>query len=129
MLQKIPVPTLIVAALILVAVLLPGSTLPDTPGIPGFDKIVHFTMFLTLAVAVQLDFNPGGLRSMLIVVFLALVFSALTEALQLMVDGRAAELVDMLADLAGFGVGIAARHPLSNRVRKIGYWVAGMLKK
>ncbi len=129
MLQKIPVPTLLVATLILVAVLLPGSSLPEAPGIPFFDKIVHFAMFLTLAIAVQLDFKPVGSRPLLVVVLLALAFSALTEALQLMVDGRAAEIVDMLADMAGFSVGIVARHPLSNMVKKLGNWASGTFKK
>ena len=128
MIQKIPLPTVLVVMLILVAVLLPGSSLPEAPGIIGFDKLVHFAMFLTLAIAVELDFKPVGLRSMLLVVFLALAFSAITEALQLLVEGRAAEMLDMLADMAGFGVGLVARHPLSNMAMRIRKRAAKILK-
>jgi VanZ family protein len=112
MISRFPIPTLLVTALILVAVSLPGSSLPDAPGIPGLDKIVHFTLFLMLAVAVQLDFNPAGTRRLLFTLVLALAFSALTEAIQLFVDGRSSELMDMLADMAGFLVGLVARRPL-----------------
>ncbi len=103
---------MLVTALILVAVLLPGSSLPDSPSIPGFDKMVHSVMFLTLAVAMHLDFKLEGKRRLITALVVGLAFSALTEALQLLVDGRASELFDMLADMAGFIVGIIARSPL-----------------
>ena len=113
MISRLPVPTILVTALILVAVLLPGSSLPDTPGIPGLDKLAHFTLFLMLAVAIQLDYSPSGPRRIWVTIIAALAFSALTEALQLMVDGRSSELMDMLADMAGFLAGMAARRPLA----------------
>ena len=113
MISRIPTTTILVTAIILVAVSLPGSTLPDAPGIPGLDKMVHFTLFLMLAVAVQLDFKPAGPRRLWLTVALGLAFSALTETLQLFVDGRSSELVDMIADMAGFLVGLAARRPLA----------------
>jgi VanZ family protein len=114
MTTRFPWPTAAVACLILVAVLLPGSTLPDSPGIPGFDKMVHFIMFLTLAAAAHLDYDLYGRRRLLVACAAAIAFSALTEALQLLVDGRSAEMVDMLADLAGFAAGLAARKPLAS---------------
>lgn len=110
-----PVPTILVAALILVAVLLPGSSLPDAPGIPGFDKIVHFILFGSLAVAARRDFGLAARRQLLTALVAAVLFSALTEALQLLVDGRSSELVDMVADLAGFAAGL-----LLTRVRRPG---------
>jgi VanZ family protein len=119
MISRLPLPTILVTALILVAVLLPGSSLPDDPGIPGLDKMAHFTLFLMLAVAIQLDFSPARPRSLWLTVAVALAFSALTEALQLMVDGRSSELVDMLADMAGFLAGIAFRRPLAAFALKI----------
>jgi VanZ family protein len=113
MAKRIPFLTIVVSALILVAVVLPGSALPDSPGIPGFDKMVHFAMFLSLAVAMHHDFQLAGKRRILAAVIAALVFSIFTEALQLMVDGRASELVDAIADMAGFSAGIIARQPLT----------------
>jgi len=110
---RFPVPTILVTALILVAVLLPGSSMPDSPGIPGFDKMVHFVMFLMLAVAMHCDFKLEGKRRLMTALFIGLAFSALTEALQLLVDGRASELLDMLADAAGFIVGLFFRRTLT----------------
>jgi len=118
MIPRFPIPTFLVTALILVAVSLPGSSLPDAPGIPGLDKMVHCILFLMLAVGVQLDFNPTGARQLLLAAALALAFSALTEAIQLFVDGRSSELVDMIADMAGFLVGLAARRPLASLALK-----------
>ncbi len=104
-------PTIAVASLILVAVLLPGSALPEGPGIPGFDKFVHFCLFAALAAAAHLDFGLEGARRLAWALAAAVAFSSLTEALQLLVDGRAAELLDMVADLAGFAFGLAVRRP------------------
>jgi len=110
--RPIPLLTVIVTVLILVAVMLPSSSLPDAPGIPGFDKLVHFLMFLTLAVAMHHDFTLEGKRRLITALALGLAFSALTEAVQLFVDGRSSELVDMVADTAGFLTGLAARRRL-----------------
>ncbi len=113
MISRLPVPTLFVTALILVAVLLPGSSLPDAPGIPGLDKMAHFTLFLMLAVAMQMDFSLAGARRLGLALVAVLAFSALTEALQLMVDGRSSEMLDMVADMAGFITGLVWRRRLA----------------
>lgn len=107
MIRKFPAFTIIIASLILVAVLLPASALPDAPGLPGLDKLAHFAMFLALAVAVRFDFSLGSRRRLALAFFAALAFSALTEALQLLADGRSAQLPDMFADIAGFAAGLA----------------------
>ena len=109
MIRKFPALTIIVVSLILVAILLPASALPDAPGIPGLDKLAHFTMFIALAVAVRFDFGLGSRRRLVLAFSAALAFSALTEALQLLADGRSAELLDMFADIAGFAAGLAVR--------------------
>ncbi|MBU0928095.1 MAG: VanZ family protein [Spirochaetes bacterium] len=114
-----PVLTILVASLILVAVLLPGSAVPDGPSIPGFDKMVHFVMFLALAVAAHIDFFVARGGRAVAAVLAALAFSACTELAQLAVDGRSAELLDMAADMAGFSVGLAARAPLSALATRI----------
>ncbi len=119
MAKRFPFPTAATAALILVAVLLPGSALPDGPGIPGFDKLVHALLFITLAAAAHLDFGLDGPRRVAFALVAALAFSALTEALQIAVDGRSSELADMLADMGGFAVGLAARRPLAGAARKV----------
>lgn len=115
-----PLPTIIVTALILAVVLLPGSALPETPGIPGFDKMVHFLMFLTLAIAIHIDFGLTDGRRLGIAIVAALVFSALTEALQLLVEGRSAELFDLVADMSGFIAGLATRSSLASLAVRTG---------
>ena len=116
--RRLPILTGSVAALILVAVLLPGSSLPEGPGIPGFDKLVHFCLFAALAVAAHLDFCIEG-RRLAWALAAAVAFSALTEALQLLVDGRASELLDMVADMAGFAFGLLVRRPSAAVVRAV----------
>jgi len=118
MYRRLPLLTLCVAALILVAVLLPASSLPEGPGIPGFDKLVHFCLFAALAVAAHLDFSIEG-RRLAWALAAAVAFSALTEALQLLVDGRASELLDMVADIAGFAFGLLVRRPCASVARVV----------
>lgn len=113
MTRPIPVLTIVAVALILIAVSLPGSDLPDSPGIPGFDKLAHFAMFVSLAVAMHRDFKLVGKRRVIAACVAALVFSVFTEALQLIVDGRSSEIFDAIADMAGFAAGIIARRPLT----------------
>ena len=109
MLHKFPAFTILVASLILVAVLLPASALSAAPRIPGLDKLVHFALFFALAVAVRFDFGLGSWRRFALALVAALAFSALTEALQLLADGRSAGFLDMVADMAGFAAGLMAR--------------------
>ena len=51
--------TLTVSILIIIAVLIPGSNLPDV-NIGGYDKLIHIGMFFTWALAVRFDFEPEG---------------------------------------------------------------------
>lgn len=98
--------TLIVSAAIVVAVLIPGDNLPDV-GVGGIDKVVHVGMFAAWAMAVRYDFSLKPFPSLL--VFLAgLFFSALTEVLQLLVEGRSFDLYDMAADGLGVAAGLLA---------------------
>jgi VanZ family protein len=98
--------TPIVSLLIIIAVLIPGKDLPDV-NIGGYDKIIHMAMFAVWGVAVRYDFNARPFNFLL--VFLAgISFSALTEILQLLVEGRSFDLYDMAADAIGLIVGLMA---------------------
>jgi VanZ family protein len=97
-------PTIIISVLIIVAVLIPGSNLPDVSMV-GFDKIVHIAMFTLWALAVRYDFNSPSFNAF-IVFLLGVCFSVLTEALQLMVEGRSFDLYDMIADGTGLLLGL-----------------------
>ncbi len=106
-------------AVILVALLLPASSLPDGPGVPGADKLVHALLFLALAVAMHADLGLGDGRSVGLAVVAALAFAAATEALQLGVDGRSADSLDVVADAAGFVIGLMIRRPSSALARRL----------
>jgi VanZ family protein len=90
--------------LILVAVLLPGSQVPDV-GFAGIDKLAHIALFALWAVCVRLDFTPGFRWQL----WLAggLLFSFLSEVLQIMVEARTFDWMDMVADAAGLLLGIS----------------------
>jgi VanZ family protein len=95
--------TIIVSILIIIAVLLPGSSIPEV-GVVGFDKVVHFGMFATWAIAVRYDFQS---KYKFLFAFVAgISFSLLTEILQILVEGRTFDLYDVLADVTGLLFGL-----------------------
>jgi VanZ family protein len=96
------VPSIVVTLLIIVAVLIPGSTIPNV-NIIGFDKIVHVTMFFTWAAALHCDFPR---THYLKIIFLGLAFSVSTELLQLVAEDRSFDWYDMVADGIGLCVGL-----------------------
>lgn len=107
--------TIIVSTLIIIAVLIPGSNIPSVELI-GFDKFVHITMFLSWAVA--LKFDVSGLKSWMVISF-GLLFSLLTEILQLFVEGRSFDWFDMVADLGGLLIGVVIAPTFARVVNKI----------
>jgi VanZ family protein len=109
--------TVIVSLLIIIAVLIPGSNLPDV-SLGGLDKIVHIGMFATWAVAIRYDFYNKGFK--FLPLFLAgLAFSLLTELVQLMVEGRTFDVYDMLADAIGLLIGLLISGQILKLVSKI----------
>lgn len=101
--------TAVVSTLIIVAVLIPGRNIPDV-GMGGVDKLVHICMFAVWALAVRHDFSPTHLR--FLAIFIAgIFFSVLTEALQLLVEGRSFDIYDMVADAIGLIIGLAISTP------------------
>ena len=99
--------TLIVSILILVAVLIPGSNIPDV-SVVGVDKFVHVTMFASWAVALAFDFRffrPWQIFA------LGMAFSIFTEILQLFAEERSFDLYDILADAGGLLLGLLLAKP------------------
>jgi VanZ family protein len=108
--------TILVSFLIIVAVLIPGSQIPD-PGIVGLDKFVHIGMFATWAIAVLYDFEPRTIQ--FLYVFIAgTTFSLLTELVQILVEGRTFDLYDIFADFAGLAIGLLIGKPIVAFIRK-----------
>lgn len=108
--------TPLVSVLIVIAVLIPGKDLPDVD-IGGYDKLIHLVMFATWALAVRFDYRQ---RWSTLVVFVAgVVFSLLTEVLQIQVEGRTFDLVDATADAAGLLTGLLLSPPFLRLVERI----------
>jgi VanZ family protein len=89
--------------LILVAVMLPGSKVPDV-GIIGIDKAAHFALFAAWVISLRHDFDQRFKWGWAFGVGLA--FSVLTEVVQIRVDGRAADWMDVVWDTVGLLFGI-----------------------
>lgn len=89
--------TLVLAAVIAAATLLP---LPSGPGLPGSDKTHHILGFAALTLPLAAT-HP---RALLWLVPVLAGYGGLIELVQPLV-GRARELADWLADLAGVGLG------------------------
>lgn len=109
-------PTILITVLVLTAVLWPGSMLPEQPSkIPGFDKIVHVCLFFAWTVAVVHDFNLKWHQTLGVVVMFALA----TELVQLGVEGRSFDPMDLLADTAGAIFGLVLSGFVIRIIKKV----------
>ncbi len=91
-------------ALILVFSLYPSSGLPENPGIPNLDKLVHFFLYLIFSLLWMCFIsdiqNLAGLLRLFVVIFL---LTLATEVLQQILPiNRTASLYDGLANFIGF---------------------------
>ena len=109
--------TILITTLILVAVAIPGSDLPDVD-IGSYDKLIHMGMFAVWAITVRYDFKTVSSRCYLI--FLTgLLFSLLTEIVQLPIEGRSFDVYDTVADAVGLLAGLLVSGPVLKVIRRI----------
>ena len=101
----------LVSILIIIAVLIPGGNLPDVR-IGGYDKLIHIAMFLGWALVVQYDFGTRPLSKRVIYFITGSLFSAITEILQILVEGRSFDVYDMIADMIGLIAGLLVGGPV-----------------
>lgn len=94
--------TIIVTVVILILVLMPGSSIPDS-SIPAIDKLVHFLLFTGWTVAVIHDFDTKWYKALIA----GLLFALLTEVIQIPIENRTFDVKDLVADGAGVLFGIA----------------------
>lgn len=78
------------------AVLWPGSQIPSTR-LP-IDKVVHFLLFTGWTTAVIYDFNLKWYKAL----FAGLLFALFTESIQIPLEKRSFDVMDIIAD----GVGV-----------------------
>lgn len=83
--------------------MLPGSQIPDVD-VVGIDKLAHFVLFCLWALAVRRDF--GSSFRWPLAVMTGLVFSWITEILQIAVEGRTFDWTDIVADAVGLVSGL-----------------------
>ena len=104
----------LVIILILIAILMPGNSVPSV-GIPGMDKVVHFGMFFTLAGTFYFEYfwHNKKLPLFWIVICSIAVFAFSTEIMQLFADSRSFDLKDFAADMIGC-------------VTAAGLWIGGL---
>jgi VanZ family protein len=102
--------TLLTAAIILTAILLPAKTFSTIHAPPGFDKVVHATLFFLFTFAFGREYRKERKVNPRILVELATVmpFIVVSELLQLLTRSRHFELLDMVADAIGAAAAIAA---------------------
>lgn len=118
--------TTVVSILIVIAVLIPGKDLPDV-NIGGYDKLIHMLMFATWALAVRFDFRNRP-WSNFAVFGAGVLFSLVTEVMQILVEGRSFDLFDAAADAAGLILGLALSRPFLSVVDKMP-WFTGRREK
>jgi VanZ family protein len=105
------IPPIAWAAVILTLTSIPASDLAPVGAFafPGADKLVHVGMYgvlgALLARAVGVPPSPRTLGRLLLGV---LLFAAVDEWHQRFIPGRSADVLDLVADLAGATLGVAA---------------------
>lgn len=95
---------LLAAALTTVAVLSLVPSPPEPPGVLSWDKLQHACAYALLALLFYSAAFPcfGSCVDILLSAFFAWLYGALIELLQMLMPyGRAAELTDLVANLAG----------------------------
>ena len=116
--------TLLSAALILTALLLPAKTFSAIHAPPGLDKLVHMALFFIFTFAFDQEYRRASTANHRILVEIAIVlpFILLSEILQLFTRSRHFELLDMAADAVGAAVVMLAagfyRHMDRSRGKK-----------
>jgi VanZ family protein len=97
-------PALLIAAIIWF--LSSQSILPHPPGIIGWDKLLHFSAYGALGIAVGLWISPAFWKrrpalSLLLVTIIASAYGVTDELHQYFVPGRDCDIWDWVADTLG----------------------------
>jgi VanZ family protein len=95
--------TLAWAVLLVALTVSPAPSSPLAPPVPGIDKLVHAVLFGVLTwLALQARERDRALRMPLWLLVAAIaVFAGVDEGMQQFVPGRAADVLDWTADVAG----------------------------
>jgi VanZ family protein len=75
-------------------------------GIPHFDKIIHFGIYLPFGFLLMRAAGSGSLKRLALAFAVCLLAAACDELHQLIIPGREADLFDFSADMAGAALGM-----------------------
>ncbi|WP_114749191.1 VanZ family protein [Pleomorphovibrio marinus] len=105
------IPALFWTAGVLYAILSPGSGIPSLPKFPGYDKVIHFSMFFGLVFLWNRVWNAQPIKSAFwkIILINYLVFGIIlaifTEYMQMYVPDRSFDRWDIFANALGGTIG------------------------
>ncbi len=93
------------------AILSPGSNIPSLPKFPGYDKVIHFSLFFGLVFLWNRVWNTGpkenGFWKKILINYLVFgIFLAIfTEYMQMYVPDRSFDRFDIVANALGGTIG------------------------
>ena len=95
--------TILTACLILVALLVPGSTYRSFPSFFGIDKLAHLGLFFLFSLSYSIEYKKAyaSIPAVSHAFLLFVLFVVSSELLQLTTSTRHFELMDMVFDLLG----------------------------
>ena len=99
------------AAVTAILILLPGSQMPDTGGLVGFDKVAHFGVFALLSLLAIIGsykhkrIANKRFNATFAAVVSCIVYSILLEGAQLLIPDRQFDALDMVANISGIAGG------------------------
>lgn len=93
------------AAVLFLQSSIPAKDIPIVVPIVGWDKLVHFVLYGTLAWLAMRG-RQDGRPAVWIILLFCVVYGASDEAHQFLVPGRTPSVWDLLADSIGAGLGI-----------------------
>nr|MBI1230786.1 VanZ family protein [Cytophagales bacterium] len=121
MLQRL-LPALLWSFGVAYAILSPGSDIPDIPKFPGYDKVIHITLFLGLVFLwnrvwkePENNFKKISINYLVFGIF----FPIFTEYLQMSVPDRSFDFLDIVANISGGTIGTILYVYLRNRQSKL----------
>lgn len=101
---KYTVAAFVWAIVVLLLLVLPVDTdiVPDGLSIPGLDKMVHLILFAILTFLVAKALEEKGMQYKVWQLFVLIsLYGAVTELIQLYLEGRHGDIYDFMADAVG----------------------------
>lgn len=111
-------PPVLWAGFILLLTSWPSAGLPASLSVAGVDKVGHFGLYGVLGFLVGRALPRRRVLSTLVAAALGIaLFGALDEWHQVLVPGRAASILDWVADISGTITGLFISHRLLSRAQ------------